>query len=775
MEVTAIQLSIRAVTIQPATEAQKCDITNQALAGELAMGVANRQGLQLCCLQAFEATWNGGPGTDDIEIRLEDADPDQPAFVQSQLGEGLLSFYPGYQFKTADDYLLWVRGPTNAPRDGIAALESLVDCSILPGAVVVQWQFTRPHHTIRFKAGEAFATLLPYAKTSLEEVSVDLVEVDANVDSYAQTFQQMVEAPALQSLFERLGAVVPDTAKSKWASRLVNPPPVSCICPTYGRVELLEEAIHSFLQQDYPGEKELIVLNDYDCQTLEFDHPEVRIVNLSKRLHSVGEKYKAAAALASHDLIFVWHDDDIYLPHRLSYSVAHCNEGTSFFKADKAWYWNNGELSGPEQNHFHGGSCWRRGLYNKVHGYSHIGNGYDVEFEQRCWAAAAGEMRVEPIQPADIYYIYRWNGTNSYHFSGIGADGQEHQKVAAYVEKKAASGQIPEGRVQLQPRWKSDYGALVQTRLSTLPKAKDSSHARTPKLASCFYTIDGHVDLQQYEPDFFFSDRFFSKPRDEYLRMFGEVSQREYFIIDALKLVYLSIPKVACTAIKLALAKVVGIDFEPDQNIDYLVHSHPKWHREGGSLKETLNDFYRFAFVRNPFDRLVSCYRGKIIFTPTPQMRSPLYHGYYFSLPTNISFADFAQRVSRIPDALADSHFKSQYAMLYSNDVLQVDYVGRFEQFDRDWQRIAARYQLDPLLGQANVSKNKPGCFSDYRLYYTEPLVQLVYERYRRDVERLGYQEEYKQLLDFVRERERHAAAGPNEEAVNNGQESVRQ
>ena len=30
-------------------------------------------------------------------------------------------------------------------------------------------------------------------------------------------------------------------------------PAVSCICPTYGRTELLEEAMHCFLLQDYPG------------------------------------------------------------------------------------------------------------------------------------------------------------------------------------------------------------------------------------------------------------------------------------------------------------------------------------------------------------------------------------------------------------------------------------------------------------------------------------------------------------------------------------------
>ena len=47
-------------------------------------------------------------------------------------------------------------------------------------------------------------------------------------------------------------------------------PAVSCICLTYGRPHVLEEAIHSFLLQDYAGSKELIVLNDYAGQTLLF-------------------------------------------------------------------------------------------------------------------------------------------------------------------------------------------------------------------------------------------------------------------------------------------------------------------------------------------------------------------------------------------------------------------------------------------------------------------------------------------------------------------------
>src|SRR5947208_5700304 len=129
-------------------------------------------------------------------------------------------------------------------------------------------------------------------------------------------------------------------------------PPVSCICPTYARPEVLEEAIYSFLRQDYPGKKELIILNDYDQQTLAFEHPEVRVINVPTRFRTVGEKRNAAVALASHDLLFVWDDDDIYLPHRLSFSVARFERKKGFFKPDLAWMWYQDQLKGPVQNFF---------------------------------------------------------------------------------------------------------------------------------------------------------------------------------------------------------------------------------------------------------------------------------------------------------------------------------------------------------------------------------------------------------------------------------------
>jgi glycosyltransferase involved in cell wall biosynthesis len=265
---------------------------------------------------------------------------------------------------------------------------------------------------------------------------------------------------------ERPEALQPDAAPAPRGPALARPyPAVSCICLTYGRPELLEEAIHSFLLQEYPGEKELIVLNDFDQQLLQFDHPEVHVFNLPRRFRSVGEKCNAAVALAAHDLVFVWDDDDLYLPHRLAFSVERFDPRQGFFKPARAWYWNDGQLSGPEANVFHAGSCWSRDLFTSVRGYAATDNGYDQEIEARFEAARPGSTAPYDIGAEDIYYIYRWGGTRSYHVSGFSQE-EYHQAVADFVAEQVRLGQVQVGQITLAPQWRADYAALVREHLS---------------------------------------------------------------------------------------------------------------------------------------------------------------------------------------------------------------------------------------------------------------------------------------------------------------------
>jgi hypothetical protein len=253
-------------------------------------------------------------------------------------------------------------------------------------------------------------------------------------------------------------------------------PPLSCICLTYGRPELLEEAIHSFLLQEYPGDRELIVLNDFDQQHLIFEHPDVRVLNVPRRFRTVGEKTNAAVALAAHDLLFVWDDDDIYLPHRLALSVERFDPRRGFFKPARAWFWNNGQLSGPEANIFHSGSCWSRELFVSVRGYAAMDNGYDQEIEARFEAALPGSTAVYDLRSEEIYYLYRW-GTGSFHVNGF-SQAEYHRAVADFVAEQVRLGQVLAGQITLAPHWRADYVGLVREYLASSSAAVLSAGPR---------------------------------------------------------------------------------------------------------------------------------------------------------------------------------------------------------------------------------------------------------------------------------------------------------
>jgi len=260
-------------------------------------------------------------------------------------------------------------------------------------------------------------------------------------------------------------------------------PPVSCMCLTYGRPHVLEEAIGSFLLQDYEGEKELIVLNDLPDQELAFDHPEVKIINVKKRFRGMGEKRNACAALCSHDLLFVWDDDDICLPWRLSFCAQKLGEGRRFFKPARSFFLSKGEISGPEPNVFHASACWQRSLYDEVGGYPHTqGAGEDIAIEAKFVEALKGVPLSDVLPVEANFYIYRWIGTNSYHLSAFG-DPSDYRMVADYVSQQQVSGDIATGRVLLKPHWKIDYGAAVAAHIehSSLTSEIEKAPTGTPR------------------------------------------------------------------------------------------------------------------------------------------------------------------------------------------------------------------------------------------------------------------------------------------------------
>lgn len=124
------------------------------------IGIANATGYEIVLPFYFSATWNGGPLVSDVWAFLEGWDNRFKRIVSSVFGGGVLTFHPGWLFRTSPGWALIARGPPNLPKDGISPLEGIVETDWLPFPFTMNWRFTRPG-TIRFEKGEPFCFILP--------------------------------------------------------------------------------------------------------------------------------------------------------------------------------------------------------------------------------------------------------------------------------------------------------------------------------------------------------------------------------------------------------------------------------------------------------------------------------------------------------------------------------------------------------------------------------------------------------------------------------------
>jgi glycosyltransferase involved in cell wall biosynthesis len=285
-------------------------------------------------------------------------------------------------------------------------------------------------------------------------------------------------APALEHFAEhlpegRVEAILEEVLREQASAAAGERMPlVSCICATYNRapdyLSLLEEAIESFLRQDYPN-KELIILNDTPGQELVCDAPGVRVVNVAERYPTLGAKHNAAIGLAHGELIAPWDDDDISLPWRLSRSVERL--GTSdYFNPKRHWYMNRDELRPePVSNVGHNLSLFTRAAWEQVGGYPSVPIGTDQAMD-RALRASVGCVGMEDdrgkLAPDELFYLYRW-GVSAGHLSMARSDterAENWQRIGALP--------IEPGQFRLHPHWRQDYVALTRERAMAINEAE---------------------------------------------------------------------------------------------------------------------------------------------------------------------------------------------------------------------------------------------------------------------------------------------------------------
>ena len=194
-------------------------------------------------------------------------------------------------------------------------------------------------------------------------------------------------------------------------------PFVSCLCPTYRRPQLLKESIACFDAQDYPVDRrELIILDDageLENQT----GNSWKIISIPRRFRSLPEKFNAVAGLASGEILVVWEDDDIYLPHHLSSHVA-AMEGRLWSKPSKVLSDYTGDVKEEDATgRFHASLALTRSAFEQVGGWPLTLRG---DFDQQLIARLSSVgIPGNPRETGPPSYVFRWNSTGAYHGQAI--------------------------------------------------------------------------------------------------------------------------------------------------------------------------------------------------------------------------------------------------------------------------------------------------------------------------------------------------------------------
>jgi hypothetical protein len=147
---------------------------------------------------------------------------------------------------------------------------------------------------------------------------------------------------------------------------------------------------------------------------------------------------------------------------------------------------------------------------------------------------------------------------------------------------------------------------------------------------------------------------------------------------------------------------------------------------------------FKFAFVRNPWDRLVSWW-SMIDNGRDPSGATPPPNNFFgYVLRNSRSFEEF---ILRCTDEIIDSDgrkhiFRNQLDYLVDDDgTIIVDFIGRFERLQDDFDQVTARLGLgNVILPRTNVSQH--GAYVDY---YTPATAAAIGRLYARDIETFGY------------------------------------
>lgn len=186
------------------------------------------------------------------------------------------------------------------------------------------------------------------------------------------------------------------------------------------------------------------------------------------------------------------------------------------------------------------------------------------------------------------------------------------------------------------------------------------------------------------------------------------------------KCIFVHVPKTGGTSIKKALFGTRGAGHRSLRSYKIIFR------------KREFSDYFKFAFVRNPWDRVVSAYE----FLRKGGMNESDKEWSNRIMPQYKGFNDFVTNWLDQKNIYNEVHFVPQYEFLrLGNTDPKVDYIGKFERLEKDFEKICNKLNKQCSLRHENKSSKD----TEYREYYNERTRKIVGYIYEKDVELFEY------------------------------------
>ncbi len=177
-----------------------------------------------------------------------------------------------------------------------------------------------------------------------------------------------------------------------------------------------------------------------------------------------------------------------------------------------------------------------------------------------------------------------------------------------------------------------------------------------------------------------------------------------------IKCIFIEVPKTGSTSIR----NIIGHPPKPHLDILQVKEQLPN---------QQFYDYFKFGFVRNPWDRTVSLYNRR----EGIQQKSKM------------SFKDFVHWIEYSSDTcIHPRQHKNQLDWFTDeNGGIIIDFIGKFEELESDWEELCSILSI-PIQELPHINQN-PINNRHYSTYYDEESREIIAKKFWKDISYFSY------------------------------------